>query len=588
MRQRTEEVAARLEKSFEGLGEDARRLGGLADEMVSNSEELLGLATGRVTGKEVLQEAMTQLRRPVEFLETAEHRSSEVLDLLRRHQKGLADLRRLEISLQRAVAPLRYIQTFFRVESASLPAEVQHVFSSLTQDIEQLHHRVAELFDQQFKSLQDARRTIDGLVQRLAAQLQDHQRVARERTQALEAVLAEMQQALTENRGTDGRLTGTTRSLHQQIGRLTSFLDLGVSVGQRLRRVAEAIVRIQSNLGGHGAPSERIPPGGRELEFATVGAIARGLASAVAKVTEDLTRGEGDCRNGMRALIRGVEALDDDCLTLRNTRGISVAEDGMVQVVLNTLADIRVLTDSLLAVHTETHEAIRPLGSLASNLTGTMRRLSGNIRMIALNAQIQAANIGAGTGLEVLSQRTCNIADEAAALNEEAAIELDRLTSDFERMVSGSAELRELTGAEQAWLGGQGSQIEQQLHAYRDTTLRILHDVGDLKVRLREGAQEALSRPGFASEAANALQPVHDLLRAVAQASPPEHRNGARAEGSATFPGGHEDIEVRTVGETVQGTTPATRPPDPARPPAHRPADKWEFTATFADRGLPG
>lgn len=516
---RVETTTRELESRFLEIGADIETMAGLSGDLVSRSERLLALATGQSSGEDILSAAVEELRRPVEFLEVSRTRWADIVTRLREHLRLVGEVRRMEACLERAVAPLRFIQTFFRIESAILPVEVQHVFSSLTQDIGELHHRVVVLFSEQFLSLRKAEQTVESLVKRLELQLRAHETLVIEKKKLIEDAMVNLKQMLEENRAVDIRLTGTTRDIDRDVGRIVTSLQFQDITRQKLEHVKEALERITADFDGVEGRGSAGPRTSAAEGLSRINEASRIQVAQLDAVRSDLSKAEKEIVEAVRGIHQRVGTLDEECITLRNFRSISVSQDGVVQVVLNTLEEVRALTATMLAVHTETYETIRPLESLTSNLTDVMRNLSNNIRLIALNAQIQATQIGEGTGLEVLSQRTCTISDEANAVNERAAAELDRLTAGFERMVQESRELRELIDGEQRWLGEQGTRLEARLHQYRDSTLEVFREVDELAAKLREHTKGCQVHLDFAAWATEEIQPLRDLLQSIAAGS---------------------------------------------------------------------
>jgi hypothetical protein len=516
---RVENTTRDLETRFLAIGADIEKMATLSGDLVSRSERLLALATGQSSGEDVLSTAIEELRRPVEFLENSRVRWAEIISRLREHLRLVGEIRRMEATLEQAVAPLRFIQTFFRIESATLPSEVQHVFSSLTQDIGELHHRVVDLFAEQFQSLRKAEQTVAALVKRLDVQLHHHETLVLEKKKLIEEAMANLKLMLDENRAVDIRLTGTTREIDREVGRVVMSLQFQDITRQKLDHVTEALEQMTqafNALDGRGDGDFRASP---EVPLGQIHQISRIQVAQLDAVQSDLSKAEVEIKEAVQGIHQRAATLDEECITLRNFRSISVSQDGVVQVILNTLEEVRSLTVTMLAVHDETYETIRPLESLTSNLTDVMRNLSSNIRLIALNAQIQATQIGEGTGLEVLSQRTCTISDEANAVNERAAVELDRLTAGFECMVRESRDLGEMIGAEQRWLADQGARLESRLHEYRDTTLEVFREVDNLAAQLRDRSSGLEEQLDFAADVGNELRSLRELLEHLATQS---------------------------------------------------------------------
>ena len=86
--------------------------------------------------------------------------------------------------------------------------------------------------------------------------------------------------------------------------------------------------------------------------------------------------------------------LDQECLLLQEFKEVSAAADGTIQVLLEMIEDVRRLTATALQVTTESRRQLEPFGALAARLTGSLEQLSYEMRLIALNVEIQAVQIG--------------------------------------------------------------------------------------------------------------------------------------------------------------------------------------------------
>ncbi|MCC6234105.1 MAG: hypothetical protein IT580_15785, partial [Verrucomicrobiales bacterium] len=502
-----------MEQRFLGISGKLETLATLSDELVKKSELLLGLAMGQMTGEDLLGQSITGLRTPVDYLTEAQHRSAEIVRRLHEHQRSIRDVCSMEVALQRVIAPLRYIQTFFRVESATLPPDVQTVFASLTAEIDQLHRRVVELFGEQFQNLDQAHRAIAALAKRLETTLHAQQKMVDARKAQIEQAMLELEHTLTESRSTDIRLTKTAHEISNAVGNMVLGLQFQDITRQKLEHIQSAMAQVGTVVG---------EPGGRHRPTALmryVNGTSRIQLGQLSGVQEDLRKAQADMVDATSRILAQADGMDGECVTLRGFRSVSVAEDGVVQVVLNTLEEVRALMHSMEEMHGETRRAIQPLGGLASNLTGVIRSLSSNIRLIALNAQVQAAHVGSGTGLEVLSQRTCNISDEASEVNERAAGELDLLTAGFDALVKEGEDLQRLLETAQAWLAGEGTVIEQRLHQFRDGALDVFREVDHLAGELRDQVNQTLGLIEFESLANDHLVPLADALREVVEAT---------------------------------------------------------------------
>lgn len=513
------EINRDLEAQFLEVGTHLEQLSTLSAQVVRTGEHLLRLATGQADGDDFLRRAIDVLLPPVQVLDDSLSRAAAVIDQLCQHQTMISEVRRLEGVLDRIVAPLKFIQTAFRVESAGLDPEVRAVFLALTRDIEQLHAQVVGLFAEQFQSLARAQEQISALVKRLRPQIRAHQQMSGDKKALIERTLEELRVALEENRRQDVRLVDAAQGLKAAVGNVVRSVQFQDITSQQLQHVDEAIAEMAQRVARMPERRTRAAAAAWNEDCRFLGDAGKVQVAQIHAVEDSLTAAEQSIGAALAEIAGRADAVDHECMTLRNFRTISIEGDGVVQVVLNSLDELSQIIDRTYTMQSEVYETLRPLGNMASNLTGVIRGLSQNIRLIALNAQIQAAHVGSGTGLEVLSQRTRQIADEAAAANNASAAALERLIGGFEEMVAESRQLQEAVGAQKTWIEGEGGLVRQQLHDYRDRTLATFMDLGGIMDSTRSAAKSAQDRLAFEAAARVRLDELAGAVETFAQAA---------------------------------------------------------------------
>lgn len=501
-----------LEKEFLRIGHSLDQLSTLGDRVVGDGEELLRLASGQTRDDDILRGSIDQLQHPITALDANLSQAAEVVSHLRSHQKMIAEVRHLEGTLNDIVAPLRFIQTAFRIESAGLSPETRAVFVALTRDIEQLHAQVVGLFAEQFQSLARAESQIAALVKRLEPQIRGHQKRAAQKRTTIEQALTGLLESLEENARRDIRLADAARGLQAGIGEVVRAVQFQDITSQKLHHVDSAVRDMTTRLTelpGRG-------PAAGAAEWSAAGAFfsqaSRVQVAQIRGVQEELRAAEDKIHRALETIVNRADAVDHECLTLRNFRTISIEGDGVVQVVLNSLDEFGQVVEQTCQMQAEVHDTLVPLAGMASNLTGVILGLSQSIRLIALNAQIQAAHVGVGTGLEVLSQRTCQIADQATAANAEAAEALERLIGGFDALVQESRRLQEAVEVQRAWVREDGSAIRDRLHAYRDRTLSLFMELGTVVESTRGEAKSVRETLSFQHDACAELDRVAESL----------------------------------------------------------------------------
>lgn len=509
------EVGVGLENHFLQVGSNLEQLATLSDGILTAGENLIRLATGQTDGDHHLHGAIDVLYPPVRVLDECLNRSAAVISRLCEHQALITDIRRLESLMDDIVAPLRFIQVSFRIESAVLDPEARGVFVGLTHEIEQLYQQVVGLFAEQFTSLANAHRQIDALVTRLGPQIKAHQQLVDRKKALIEKTLDDLRHALEENQNQDVRLVGAAHSLKAAVAKVVNAVQFQDITRQKLQHVDEALTGIRERINdpAFGQGRRRGDAAAELGSFINeVGAVQLAQIASVQKELRDAEQSIGDA---FSSILHHAGQVDEECVLLRNFKTSSVEVDGMVQVILNTLDDLTGLVNDTLIIQSEVSATLTPLAGMASNLTGTMSRLSQSIRLIALNAQIQAAQVGMGTGLEVLAQRTCNLADEATNANGRAAEGLDRLIAGFDALGAECKSLEDSVGGQQRWLEVEGSSVKTRLHRYRDRTLESFSELGNMVETTRKMAQTALDGLPFSATTCSQLDPLVSAIEAL-------------------------------------------------------------------------
>lgn len=505
----------RLERRFLVISEDLQKSSRLSDALVLRGETLVSLAVGQTNGETDLHNAVRVLNEPLAFLKEYDASSAELVERLPRCEAALNAVCKLRPVMQGAVVPLKFVQTLFRVESASLPPEVCAMFTGLAQDIEQLYNQVSQTLDEQFTNLETARATIQRLVGKLQAQVQSHQHFVTDKKDAVDRSLRNLEQILQASQERDFRFSKSTRGVCDAVNHAVVGLQFQDITRQKLEHVAAALAKMQKCCddlaSARGASAREI------LQF--INQTSRIQLHQLQAVLTDLQSAETTIRSATETIATDASKLDANCLKLDGLGGNSAAEDGMVQVLLDVTGEIQGLMMSTVKLQLEIGEATRPLNGLASNFTGGLRQLSRSIRLIALNAQVHAAQIGSGTGLEVLSERTCHISDEANAVNERAAAQLTTLSTTLEQIATDCASLGARSSGQLEALTLEGGRLEKRLHDYRDLTLGVFQEVTELALRLREHLATAQENTAFAAEAADQFARVQAPLLELVSAT---------------------------------------------------------------------
>ena len=142
------ELAAAVENKFLALGAALQEQAALSGQLVRKGRTLLEGAAGDGPGGDPVRAALELIRQTLDFTHEGSRRIEALLVRMDRYHEQTGRLLKEEQRVERILAPLRIIQTLFRIESAVLPADVQTAFATLSGEIPKYDVRVREVFAQ--------------------------------------------------------------------------------------------------------------------------------------------------------------------------------------------------------------------------------------------------------------------------------------------------------------------------------------------------------------------------------------------------------------------------------------------------------
>lgn len=500
-----EEVSAQLDERFLETANKMLDMDRHGDLFVKQSERLVDVASGRTGGSEIFMNSMQVLEPPLQFLNDSHAQMTALLTQLKTDNERIVSLIAGRDDLQRTMAPLKYIQTSFRVEAAPLGPEVQAMFTSLTQEIEKLHNQVSDLFTTKYEELQHIQRTIGEVICRLEVQTADVWRnIERDKAQ-IDGTLGKLQFELTDNQKRKSSIAGLSGQISGEIQKVVTGLQFQDIIAQRLQHTNKALAEVRAKFDGSAA----------SIEF--LEQACRLQSGQIHSVRQDLLNAEKSIKDGVKNLLGQISSADANCVSMKEFESLTTSADGMVQVLLDVMETVRKQISTTTTGCSTACETLRPIGGMASDLTKVVHDLSLRIHLIGLNAQVQAVQVKDGMGLEVLSARTSEISRETNHISSNMAKQLDHIVSGLSESLRELERLETAAGSQKVTLDEQGGGIEQRLHTLRDSALSALVDVFDLLNGIREQGKLILATVDYVATADESLAKLESKLDQVAQ-----------------------------------------------------------------------
>jgi len=384
--------AGKIDKCFLRTAAALEGLAGRTSKLVNASRRLLQCAEGREGDRFVFQEALDVIERPLDFNDECLRITAGVDESLASVATRIGTLGRFQARLEDSLKPLRILQIMFRIESASAPREILTLFVSLSEEIAHLMEQMATLIGSEFDAIESTAATVGELRARIGT-LCARQRAVQTRRAGIRSSMEALTLQIEEDKVRDLQLIGAGEAIAAKTAEMVGALQYQDILNQRLQHVIEGLGDLaqRSHASGDALCFMR---DALRVESAQIGGAAEALDGAMERLKSSL------------------DGLAQEAGGLGHAGAGSGAAERMIQVLLATIRENTALAESTALQTAEIRAALEPVCSLLGNLTGTILGLSARIRLISLNAQIQAAQAGDGTGLEVLAGRARNIADQ--------------------------------------------------------------------------------------------------------------------------------------------------------------------------------
>ena len=503
----------------------------LGRDLVEHCEALIALALGQGGGEIMIDAAAQHIWHAIEFVERNDQRVHSLIEQLRVADRQITLTLGSEQTLVRTLAPLTFVQTLFRVESASLSHEVREMFHALGSEIERIRVRVETGFREKFALVREIQRILRRAIQHLVTEQQRVQKSVAALRSHLTTSLGAMRASYEKNRDRDTRLIGVSQAVNQATGQVVMALQFQDILNQKLQHTHAVLEEMTASF-DH-LPADR---SGACHSLRFIQQSGQVAAAQLAAMHDELVNAGTTIGGGLREIIRLMETIDGDCVALRDLDSVTTGVDGAVQILLDSLEDVRRLLSAAETHTTGAHQEIAPIAGMTTNFTAFMRELSLEIQLIGLNAEVQSARVGAGTGLEVLSAQTSAISRDTSELSLTLAAQVDTLTSGLDQAVVSFREIRDEIQKFGVTFDAELASDGASLHDYRDSSLKVLHHISEELAKLDSHSRAAHQQADFAAAAARPLGELKTAMESLAAAA-----NAAAEEAG---------VEVNTVGLT--------------------------------------
>ncbi|HEY9249089.1 MAG TPA: hypothetical protein VIO38_08155, partial [Rariglobus sp.] len=383
-------------------------------------------------------------------------------------------------------------------------------FDALSSQIPRFEAEVRETFIAHADALAQARRRIAATILRLRERREQQIRAMDAGRERIARSLGALERESAHGRERNGRLAHIIREISGSSQGLVVNIQYQDITRQKMEHVGVALKEIQARAGvdGHSVKPADLGflLGTCRVEAMQSRTVARELAAAFDGIAA-----------GAREIRGKLDQIEAECWPRAEFKTVVGAVQERVanlQVIMKEVGELVMLS---LGTVEEAITVIDSFGGVAANVANAAREMAESMRLIALNAQVLAAQAGEqGAGLLVLAERTYAISTEIKNITDRIGHEFNQSATQLESVVQQCEALKRHAHECRRELETRSQPATRRLDAYRDETVKILETIGAILGKIHEHT-EALSASAEAKGAfCDPLERLHDDLAAIA------------------------------------------------------------------------
>ena len=493
-----------VETSFLEIGSILEATIQIEQNLVSQSRRLLTLAEGSEGGTASIEQAAATIWRGIEFAESSDRQVVEFIERLAATSQQIRETLPAQQSLTDALTPLKYVQILFRVESTSLPSEVQSSFLTLNTEISRICERVETGFKEKFEVIASIGQCLDAASATLRLrQVTTRQQIDTLRAQ-LEASIGTVKADYAKNQARAVRLVAVVPQVKRETGCVVISLQAQDMLNQKLQHLHTILREMHA---AHAAMTHDRTSGGRTLRF--IEQASRLVTAQLDVMKTELATAGTQVGGGLVKICEAMSGINHDFGLEKSKHVSDITIDGGIQNLIEALENVGHLIRTSNELVTETHRTIKPIRGMSTQFTSFMREITLDIHLIGLNAEVQSAHVAQGTGLEVVSARATEVSLTTCRLSEQLAADIDRITHGLGELIDAFGAVQEKTEVFVGQLNEETRGDENRLHHYRDQIIDVLMQIGEQLPLLDAQIGTAMSHADFSGAAVAQIEALH-------------------------------------------------------------------------------
>lgn len=505
-RSRLADLAQRIERRFGDLGAVLRQQLASASDLTRHNQALLAWSGRIQTGEAALAATTSRIKSRLEQGEAFAGELDTLVSGLSDYRARIQQLCSDQTTMERTLSPLRIIHSQFRIESARLPVELQASFAAITMEIARLDEEVQANFEKHAASLHALKTQVGATADTLRAQAVSLGASAQERRVSVQQSLARIERMLESSGRRDRSMREVIVRINRDSGAIIVNLQYQDITRQKLEHIQTALEELVAPLPKRAQTPDRLH---------RLGMLSRIQAGQIEGIQAELNQATSLIRGGLDAVLSHFQQIDTECFAGAALNDVIAEMDAMVTEIATTrTVTEELMLSSLQALDAATRQA-HEFTQVTSRATGTMRQLANDIRLMGLNAQVQAVNVDLGS-LEVLAGNAYSISVEAGRLIETFEADLQKSTEVLKSAAEASGRVHH--DAQERWqtIRAEEVSLQQALQLEQQEVNRTLQGLVRTLDELKQQTDQLLGYSDLSDLSEGTLEQARAVLLTVA------------------------------------------------------------------------
>jgi methyl-accepting chemotaxis protein len=361
------------------------------------------------SARRISQEALTTLR-------AGEVEASKILAQIKSLTARLDGMSKLRREFEMITRSLRVQGISIKIQSANVGAiGADSLF--LADEVSDLSMKVDDNIGKLFDRLKSAQASITGIYDRMSQHMETHRSRLEDTEVRMDSVLGKIEDVLTDSASVLDRIASLSAEISRQVGEVVASMQFHDITRQKMEHVIEAIEDICRRMEQE-APTE---PDLLPAWVAQVGSIQINQLDLVKQEMADAGR---NMASSLQQIAQRSRQQAEEAVRIIRSADIE-SHDSVIAQFQEDMATIASCLSDSSEMNRHMLDEVGAITRMAGEMSSFLRdveMIAGSVKLLALNAQIKAAQMGgSGRALGVLAEEVRRISGETHEITNEVS-----------------------------------------------------------------------------------------------------------------------------------------------------------------------